>query len=101
MIFKSVCLYFLLIKVETVLTFNVNIPYSALSQCKEYRIEDGYIYREPFNISSMENNKPFSNEIFRLKFYVLTKNDAHLLITNLPKVQIQEPAYEIGRYDSL
>lgn len=98
MIFKSVCLCILLIGTKTILSYNVDIPYSVLSKCKEYSIEEGYNYRKPFNISAMENNKPFSNEIFRLKFYVFTRNDAHLLITNLPKVQIYEPGYEIGKY---
>lgn len=98
MFFKAARVYILLINVNTIIAFNVDLPYSVLSQCKEYRIDDDYSYRDPFNISAMQNNKPFNNEIFRLKFYVFTRNDAHLLITNLPKVQVKEPAYEIGRF---
>lgn len=88
----------LLFCVNSISAFNANLPYSVLSQCKEYQIDEGYNYKDAFAISDLKNNKPFENEIFRMKFYVFTTNDAHMLITNEPKAQVGDPAYEIGGY---
>lgn len=77
--------------------YNTNLSYSVLSECKEYQIDGQYKYRDAFTILDMKNNKPFENEIFRLKLYVFTKQDAHILISNEPKVHKGESAYEIGK----
>lgn len=92
----SLCIY--LLCGTKVSAYNENISLSVFSQCKEYQIDGQYKYREAFTILDMKNNKPYENEIFRLKFYVFTKQDAHILISNEPKVHIGEPAYEIGLY---
>lgn len=76
--------------------YNRTLPYSALDGCKEHRIEKGYDYTT-FRISELENNKPFDNEVIRLKFYVFCNNDGHLLISNEPNVQRGDRAYEIGK----
>lgn len=88
--------FFLLIYVKFSIGFNSNIPFNVFSECKEYQIDGDYNYRDAFAISNMKNNKPYENEIFRLKFYVFTRNDAHILITNEPRAQVGDPAYEIG-----
>uniref|UniRef100_T1GCQ2 Farnesoic acid O-methyl transferase domain-containing protein n=1 Tax=Megaselia scalaris TaxID=36166 RepID=T1GCQ2_MEGSC len=82
--------------------YNTNLSYSVLSECKEYQIDGQYKYRDAFTILDMKNNKPFENEIFRLKLYVFTKQDAHILISNEPRVHKGESAYEIvfGGYDN-
>lgn len=81
--------------------FNRNLPYKQLTECKEYQIQGQYLYRDSFTILDFKNNKPYENEIFRLKFYVLTRNDAHIMITNEPEAQGGDPVYEIGKFSSL
>lgn len=83
---------------KVIIAYNANLSLSLLSKCKEYQIDDKYKYRDASTILDMKNNRPFENEIFRLKFYVFTKQDAHILISNEPKVHIGDPAYEIGAY---
>lgn len=88
----------LLICVKSIYAFNPNLSYKDFAGCKEYQIDEGYNYKDAFVISDMKNNKPFENEIFRMKFFVFTRNDAHLLITNEPRAQVGDPSYEIGGY---
>lgn len=78
--------------------FNPKLPYSVLSECKEYFAGEFSNYDDAFAISDMKNNKPFENEIYRMKFYVFTRHNAHILITNEPKAQTNDAAYEIGGY---
>lgn len=81
--------------------FNPNLSYKRLTECKEYQIQGQYLYRDSLTISDFKNNKPYDNEIFRLKFYVLTRNDAHIMITNEPGAQGGDAVYEMGKFDFL
>lgn len=93
--FAKVSLIFLII--NFVFAFNANLPYSAFNGCREYRIDGQYIYKDAFNIKNFRNNRPYDNEIFRMKFYVLTDRDANIMISNVEKVQDNEPVYEISK----
>lgn len=98
MFLQTITLCVLIFYLKPIIAYNANISLSLLLECKEYQIDDQYKYRDAFTILDMKNNKPYENEIFRLKFYVFTKADAHILISNEPKVHPEDPAYEIGLY---
>lgn len=95
---KEISLCFLITCASTVLAYNTNLSLNAFLQCKEYQIDGEYKYREAFAIRDLKNNQPFENEVFRMKFYVFARSDAHILITNETSVHIGDPAYEIGLY---
>lgn len=76
--------------------FNTSLPYNAFDGCKEYRIDGQYIYKEAFSILGLKNNRPYDNEVFRMKFYVLTDRDANIMISNEQKSQTNDRVYEIG-----
>lgn len=90
--------FILLTGSSTIFAYNANLSLDVLSQCQEYQIDGEYKYREAFEIMDMKNNKPYENEVFRLKFYVFTLSYAHILISNQSSVDIGDPAYEIGAY---
>lgn len=95
---KQLSVFIILSCACSILAYNRNISINAFSQCKEYQIDGEYKYKEAFEIDQMKNNQPYDNEIFRLKFFVFTRNDAHILISNEPSIHIGDPAYEIGGY---
>ncbi|KAL5274377.1 hypothetical protein ACFFRR_000858 [Megaselia abdita] len=81
--------------IKLVSGFDTNLPYSAFNECKEYRVDGQYVYKDSFNIHGLKNNRPYDNEVFRMKFYVLTDRDANIMISNERKVQNNDNAYEI------
>lgn len=86
-----------LFTVSAVFAYNMNLPYSAFNGCKEYRIDGQYLYRDAFTILGLKNNRPYDNEVFRMKLYVFAEKDANILISNEQQVQDNDRAYEIGK----
>ncbi|XP_055837523.1 uncharacterized protein LOC129905916 [Episyrphus balteatus] len=74
-----------------------NISYSQLDTCKEYFIESGdHKYKDYFQISSMNNPKLEDNQRLHLKFFVMTRMDAHILLSEFENQTCSDPVYEIA-----
>ncbi|XP_055837521.1 uncharacterized protein LOC129905915 isoform X1 [Episyrphus balteatus] len=73
-----------------------NISYAQLDTCKEYTIASGYYkYKDFFQISSMNNTKLEDDQRLHLKFFVMTRKDAHILLSEFENQSYSDPFYEI------
>lgn len=87
------------LKISTTLSLKeFNVSHSDLVDCKEYKIlpRIGYAYKKFFELSNDFNNgNNHSDYLFRLKFYVQTDHDAHILLSSSDLPGPKERVYEI------
>lgn len=75
-----------------------NVSLSELQECKEYKIQtrSGYLYKKFYEIESDFNNaNNHTDYLIRLKFYVQTTNDAHILLSTTDHPGPKDRVYEI------
>lgn len=75
-----------------------NVSLSDLQDCKDYKIQtrSGYVYKKFYEIESdFINANNHSDYLIRLKFYVQTTNDAHILLSTTDHPGPKDRVYEI------
>lgn len=73
---------------------------SVATLCKEHLCQHGYSYEVFYQVNAEDRKMARSDPsiVYEMHIAILAASNGHILLSTVPKPDITDPVYEIGKY---